>query len=82
MDKYNFDEGENYNVKSDYSNSNASVLNQGSYVQSTQILPIYRTQTQQQNSTPKKSKCPRGAKLGEIGSCCGFECSRACAFEC
>ena len=29
----------------------------------------------------KRSKCPRGAALGEIGSCCGLQCTRACASE-
>ncbi len=26
-----------------------------------------------------KSKCPRGAIMGDIGSCCGNGCTRACA---
>ena len=29
----------------------------------------------------RRSKCPRGAALGEIGSCCGLQCTRACAAE-
>ncbi|HIH26143.1 hypothetical protein J4476_01965 [Candidatus Woesearchaeota archaeon] len=29
----------------------------------------------------RRSKCPRGATLGEIGSCCGLQCTRACAAE-
>ena len=31
--------------------------------------------------TKRKSKCPRGAEFGSIGSCCGWECTRACALE-
>lgn len=29
----------------------------------------------------KKSKCPNGAALGEIGSACGMNCNRACLLE-
>ena len=40
-------------------------------------LPIYG-----QNIKPKRterSRCPKGAALGEIGSCCGDMCTRDCA---
>mgnify|MGYP001572237808 CR=1 FL=1 len=29
----------------------------------------------------RRSKCPRGALLGSIGSCCGLDCTRKCAEE-
>ena len=38
------------------------------------ILPVY-------NNVVKRSKCPRGATLGKIGSACGTQCTRACAIE-
>ena len=31
------------------------------------------------SSQKKRSRCPLGAALGEIGSCCGLKCTRACA---
>jgi len=40
-------------------------------------LPYYN---KTDNTTIKiKSKCPRGATVGKIGSCCGINCTRACA---
>lgn len=40
-------------------------------------LNVYSSQTK----TKKKSRCPKGATYGEVGSCCGFECTKACALE-
>ena len=40
-------------------------------------LPIYGQNTQPQ--LRMRSRCPRGAALGEIGSCCGDRCTRDCA---
>ncbi len=40
----------------------------------------YNTNSNYSNNK-RRSKCPRGAALGEIGSCCGLQCTRACAAE-
>ena len=53
--------------------------NQNNYVSNSYgiSLPIYG-----QNPQPQlrmRSRCPRGAALGEIGSCCGDRCTRDCA---
>lgn len=66
-----------------YQVSNSYVpINQTSVISSgyggNQSLPIYQTK-QEQPRTNRKSKCPRGAALGSIGSCCGMQCTRACA---
>ena len=40
----------------------------------------YNTNSNYSNNK-RRSKCPRGAALGEIGTCCGLQCTRACAAE-
>jgi len=67
MQNYNTPKDKGYQSGNSYSNS------QGYSV----ILPIY---TSSQN-TKRKSKCPKGANLNEIGSCCGDRCTRACLIE-
>ena len=77
MDEYKINEGEKYSVKSNYG-SEAPVMN-STYV-SQSNLPSY-TNKQEQQTIKKRSRCPRGAILGEIGTCCGLQCTRACALE-
>ena len=79
MEGYNIDQGEKYSVSSDYS-SKAPVFENSSYSQGSSSLPIYRNN--EQPNIKKRSRCPRGAILGEIGTCCGLQCTRACALEC
>lgn len=80
MEGYNPPKDQGYKVANSY-----GPIKQGSpnsYAVSTPInlmLPIY--QPNEQQKTSKKSRCPRGAKLGETGSCCGWECTRACDIE-
>lgn len=79
MGGYNAPKDLGYNVQNDYELINQN--SQSSYnnlPQITSSLPIYNTQ---QKKLSRKSKCPRGALLGAIGSCCGFKCTRACAME-
>lgn len=74
MESYNVPKDEGYKV----SNSYAPVKVNNSDYGGEQGLPIYQTK-QEQPRTNGKSKCPRGAPLGSIGSCCGMACTRACA---
>ena len=62
-----------------YSNENNGYSNQKSngYTNNPGISGGYLEK--QLNS--KKSKCPKGAQLGAIGSCCGLQCIRACAIQ-
>jgi len=80
MEGYNAPKDEGYSVKSSYgSNKQAQSNSYGNSQTSTVALPIYE-ETQQQVKH-RRSRCPRGALLGQIGSCCGDRCTRACAIE-
>jgi len=77
---YNADQGEKYTMKSDYGSK--PVGNSNSYgTQNQNSLPMYQTSSSENPMPKRKSKCPRGAILGEIGTCCGMNCTRACALE-
>ena len=80
MKSYNATQDEGYKISNNYSSTKQTqvLVYEGS--QAVQIsLPIY--QEKQQQSSTRKSKCPRGAILNKIGSCCGDQCTRACAIE-
>lgn len=76
---YNVPKDEGYQVSTSYATKKTSVVNSGYGGEQGSIssLPIY--QPTQQQTSGGKSRCPRGAQLGSIGSCCGWECTRACA---
>ena len=76
---YNVPKDEGYQVSNSYGTTTQTTTTSSGYggEQSTSSLPIY--QDKQQPIQNKKSRCPRGAQLGQIGSCCGWECTRACA---
>ncbi len=78
MTSYNAPKDEGYSVNNSYAPIKQNT--QGSYgsSQTSIILPIYQND-QQTPKTARRSRCPRGANLGEIGSCCGMQCTRACA---
>jgi len=78
MDEYNTQQGENYNAKVDYTVKHQD--NTMTYaVNSTSISTGSMYQSKQETSTTIPSKCPRGATLGAIGTCCGLQCTRKCA---
>lgn len=76
---YNVPKDEGYQISNSYGpTKQTSVVTSGYGGEApTSSLPIY--QTQEQPIRKRKSRCPRGAVLGEIGSCCGWECTRGCA---
>lgn len=76
MENYNAPKDEGYKVSNSY---RPVKVNNSSYGrEQTASLPIYETK-QEQPRVNRKSKCPRGAPLDSIGSCCGMACTRACA---
>ena len=78
MVEYNSPRDLGYKASDSYASLNLPANNYG--LQSVTIsLPIYNSNNE--DKTKKRSKCPRGAKLGEIGSCCGWDCTRACALS-
>ena len=81
MESYNAPKDSGYKPKSDYGspkNTSAPSSGYGGSQQQTS-LPIYTPKSQSQQVTKRRSRCPMGAALGEIGSCCGLNCTRACA---
>ncbi|MBI2148887.1 hypothetical protein HYU23_04355 [Candidatus Woesearchaeota archaeon] len=80
MEEYNAPKDEGYKVSNSYNSVNQPQSNSYESSQAVTVsLPIYQ-ETQQQSSS-RRSKCPRGAILNKIGSCCGDQCTRACAIE-
>jgi len=81
MESYNAPKDEGYQVKNNYSNSDSPVpiMQSSSYSINQSGLKIYKEKNEQQKK--KISRCPKGALLGEIGMCCGMQCTRACALE-
>lgn len=80
MEGYNVPKDEGYKVENNYGPVKQTNVVSSGYSgsqSSSVILPIYKTQ--EQPNPNGRSKCPRGARLGEIGSCCGMACTRACA---
>ncbi len=76
---YNAPKDEGYQVSNSYGPIKQTQSNSYGNSQTVQVsLPIYNG-TQQTSS--RRSRCPRGAVLGKIGSCCGDQCNRACAIE-
>ena len=81
MKGYNAPKDEGYNVKDNYGNNNqSSVMQSSNYQTQGSVIPMYKVK-EEQPQQKKKSRCPRGALYGEIGSCCGMQCTRACALE-
>ena len=85
MESYNAPKDQGYTVGNNYANLSTSIQvsyggNQAQYSQS-RSLPIYEGPREEQQSGPRKSRCPNGAALGKIGSACLTKCSRACAIE-
>ena len=79
MEGYNSPKDQGYKTSDSYASINLPSNKYGA--QSSAIsLPVYH-ETNEQPKTNRKSKCPRGAILNEIGSCCGFNCTRACAIS-
>ena len=76
-DAYNIPRDSGYKASDTYSPLNLPSNNYGTQ-SSTISLPIYQASNDQRVQS-RRSKCPKGAKLGDIGSCCGFGCTRACA---
>ncbi len=77
---YNVQKDEGYKVSNNYGPIKQTSVTTSGYggEQVHGSLPIYNFKEER----PKgKSRCPRGANLGEIGSCCGLQCTRACALE-
>jgi len=75
---YSVTKDEGYSVSNSYSSIKQTNSNSYSGDQTVAIsLPIY--QPEKQTIQKRKSKCPRGSVLGEIGSCCGMQCTRTCA---
>ena len=80
MESYNVPQDEGYNVKNNYGTVQQHQSNTYGGSQSVTVsLPVY--QEIQQQISSRRSRCPRGAVLNRIGSCCGDQCSRACAIE-
>lgn len=79
MEGYNIPKDEGYSVPNNYGSTNQNAVSfvYGGEQAATVSLPVYKP-TQQQ-SIQTRSRCPRGAILGQIGSCCGMNCTRACA---
>jgi len=72
---YNPPKDEGYKTRTAYTSVPQLFLNNTGY-----MGVIFPYSQKQENHRPKvKSKCPRGAILGNIGSCCGNACTRACA---
>lgn len=78
MEIYNVPKDEGYSVSNNYEPIKQDGANYGGSQAVSVNLPIYQTQ-QEQPRANRKSRCPRGAALGSIGSCCGMQCTRACA---
>lgn len=80
MEGYNAPKDKGYSVASNYGSINQNVVdsNYGREQVVVSSLPIYQA-IQEQPIANRKSRCPRGALLGSIGSCCGMNCTRACA---
>lgn len=80
---YNAPKDEGYQVSNNYGPvKQTSVVSSGygGEQSTTNSLPIYQVK-QEQTQLNRKSRCPKGAILGQIGSCCGMQCTRACALE-
>ena len=82
MEGYNVPQDSGYQVSNSYANikSKAPILESNYNRNQQSSLPIY-TVKQDTPRLNRRSRCPRGAVLGEIGSCCGLNCTRACAIE-
>ncbi len=79
MESYNVDTDEVYNVPNSYKSKGLIITPEvSSYGTNSVSLPIYRGAIEQPVLN-KKSRCPKGAVLGSIGTCCGMNCTRACA---
>jgi len=76
MNKYKIEDNESYNAQVNYGSNNTTSSYGGQNQNIT--LPIY---SENNNKSIRKSKCPRGAPLGSIGTCCGLDCTRGCAIE-
>ncbi len=83
MERYNASIDEGYKNKDNYKRLKGPMLEPGnSYVVAhNNPIPNYKISQEDMNSAPKRSKCPMGAALGAIGTCCGMKCTRACAIE-
>ena len=81
MECYNVPKDEGYKVVNSYvlvkQNTNSGYGNS----KQTISLPIYQEERNEQPTTNRRSRCPRGAILNRVGSCCGDKCTRACAIE-
>ncbi len=78
---YNTSKDEGYQVANSYGPAKQTSVVTSGYSGSqsnNSSLPIYQN-NQDQPRTKRKSRCPNGANLGQIGSCCGMACTRACA---
>ncbi len=80
MENYNAPKDEGYQVANSYAASTQVNTNPSYGGSQSTSLPLYQTR-QEQPKLNRKSKCPRGATLGSIGSCCGMQCTRACAIS-
>ncbi|GEM_PF-4412510 len=78
MESYNAPQDSGYQVQIEYGIKKKEENNSYGRQQKSLSLPMY-PQNNQQPLQDQRSKCPKGAKLGAIGSCCGWECTRACA---
>ena len=78
---YNVQKEEGYQVANTYGpiKKTRVASSYGGEQNVTTSLPMYRTN--QEVQTNRRSRCPKGAILGQIGSCCGMQCTRACALE-
>ena len=78
---YNVDTGEEYVIRSSYKSKDPLMTPEnnsyGGSNPSNVVLQIYSSS--EQPVMNQKSRCPRGALLGSIGTCCGMNCTRACA---
>ncbi len=83
MTGYNAPQDQGYQILNSYTTTESKVPSLENNYNSNQqqsTLPIY-TVKQDTPKMSKRSRCPRGANLNEIGSCCGLNCTRACAIE-
>jgi len=78
MESYNVKKNNEYKTSNSYAPLNISNNTYGSDQNTNISLTIYSSNDAQPKIN-RKSKCPRGAILGEIGTCCGLNCTRACA---
>lgn len=76
MTGYNAPQDQGYKIVNNYSSKPVQSNSYGRSQSVTVSLPIYQ---QKQSTGPRRSRCPKGAILGEIGSCCGDKCNRDCA---